>query len=210
VAKPARIDSAVNIKQIAAGLSQVLALARNGTVWAWCDNSQGQLGVGYADRNGALTASPVHPGGLTGITQVNAADLSSGAIRSDQMLTAWGMNVGDRLGLGTGGDYAPTPTIKNDLFGVSTAVVGSTAFAVATSVTVVPRVIVPSVLGGGNAPQILHDAGLVEGNIATTPDDRYCARLGQIKNQSPAAGTLVPFGSRVDVTIYVRPAQPCL
>jgi hypothetical protein len=148
--------------------------------------------------------------GLTGVTQVDAADFNSGAIRSDGLLLAWGANPGDRLGLGTGGSYVATPTIKPYLSGVTVAAVGTTAFAVAGSVTVVPRTVVPSVLGGVDAAQILHNAGLVEGNIVTTPDDRSCNRIGQIKAQSPAAGTLAVFGSRVDVTVYVRPAQPCL
>jgi alpha-tubulin suppressor-like RCC1 family protein len=208
VPKPTRLDQVTGITQIAAGDKHAVALAKDGTVWTWGGNEAGQLGQGDQDGPDHLTKSPIHLG-VTGITQVDAADNDSGAIRSDGMLVVWGWDKGDPLGLGSSHVDARLPTVKQGLFGVSTAVVGGTAFVVATSVTAVSIVSVPSLLGDVNAPQVLHDAGLVEGIVSTVPDDRYCNHLGEIVSQNPAAGAFVVFGSRVDVTVVGLPSQPC-
>jgi alpha-tubulin suppressor-like RCC1 family protein len=56
------------ITQISAGLNHVLALKSNGTVLAWGDNAQGELGTGST----ASVTGKVQVSGLTGVTQVSA------------------------------------------------------------------------------------------------------------------------------------------
>jgi alpha-tubulin suppressor-like RCC1 family protein len=56
------------ITQVSAGLNHVLALRSNGTVLAWGDNTEGELGTGStASVTGAVQVS-----GLAGVTQVSA------------------------------------------------------------------------------------------------------------------------------------------
>lgn len=56
------------ITQLSAGLTHVLALESNGTVLAWGDNTQGELGTG----NPAAVTGKVLVPGLGGVTQVSA------------------------------------------------------------------------------------------------------------------------------------------
>jgi len=87
------------INGIAAGGSSNYALARNGTVWAWGNNDNGQLG------NNSTVASPIPvqvlkaPGvPLTGVVQI-AAGLQHGlALLSNGEVWAWGYNGFYQLG----------------------------------------------------------------------------------------------------------------
>ena len=54
----------------------MVALKSNGTVLAWGDNSEGQLGIGST----AQVAGPVQVTGLTSATQVSAGRASGFAI----------------------------------------------------------------------------------------------------------------------------------
>jgi alpha-tubulin suppressor-like RCC1 family protein len=73
------------------------AVGSGGSLWAWGDNSYGQLG------NGTTTASssPILVPGLTGVTQVAAGGYYTLALRSDGSVWAWGLNSGGELGDGT-------------------------------------------------------------------------------------------------------------
>ncbi|ODA90867.1 hypothetical protein ATY41_08100 [Leifsonia xyli subsp. xyli] len=87
------------ITAIAAGGYHSLALASDGTVWAWGHNNDGELG------NGTTTASttPVQAQGLGGrtITAIAAGGYHSLALASDGTVWAWGHNNDGELGNGT-------------------------------------------------------------------------------------------------------------
>jgi len=76
--------------------AHTVALKTNGELWAWGNNSYGQLG------NGTLTSNllPAHIGGETW-TAVAARQDATVAVRSDGTLWAWGDNYEGRLGVGT-------------------------------------------------------------------------------------------------------------
>ena len=63
-----------------------------------------------------------------------------------------------------------------------------------------PRV--PSVIGQSQseAAQTLQAAGFVLGRVATVVDIT-CEYLGEVKSQSPAAGTFDPLGTSVSISI---------
>ena len=73
------------------------AVTSGGTIWAWGDNSYGQLG------NGSTSASdtPVQVPGLDGITQVAAGPYYVLALKSDGTVWAWGRNGDGSLGDGS-------------------------------------------------------------------------------------------------------------
>jgi uncharacterized repeat protein (TIGR01451 family)/fimbrial isopeptide formation D2 family protein len=91
----------------AAGRDFSLAVKSDGTVWAWGDNGEGQLGNGTSGGIALLPVQVVGPGGagfLTGVTAVAAgagySDRYSLAQRADGTVWAWGANGGGALGIG--------------------------------------------------------------------------------------------------------------
>jgi len=92
------LPAGVTITDIAAGYCHSLALASDGTVWAWGDNYYGQVGNGPYISNIPLQVSL--PNGET-ITNIAAGELFSLALASNGTVWAWGDNTGGELGNGT-------------------------------------------------------------------------------------------------------------
>jgi alpha-tubulin suppressor-like RCC1 family protein len=90
--------------QTMAGYHHSLAVKTDGTLWAWGNNSQGQLGLGDVTSR----SSPTQVGNLTtwSILPTTATQTvrHSAAIKSDGTLWLWGMNNYGQLGDGTATD----------------------------------------------------------------------------------------------------------
>ena len=82
------------ITSIAAGEDHTLAIADDSTVWAWGDNSHGELGDGI----GFAVASPVHVVGLSNVVSIGCGNMHSLAIKNDGTVWAWGWNISGQLG----------------------------------------------------------------------------------------------------------------
>lgn len=86
-----------------AGANHTVAVASDGTLWAWGSNSNGQVGQGSTTTT--TYSTPVQIGALT--TWSTAAQALSGgsdytfAIKTDGTLWAWGLNSSGQLGDGT-------------------------------------------------------------------------------------------------------------
>lgn len=89
-------DASANI-QIEAGENFTLVLKENGTVWAWGDNTYGQLGDGTLTQRGI----PKQVAGLENIIYINAGAASAFAVNRNGELYAWGDNRLGQLGDGT-------------------------------------------------------------------------------------------------------------
>ena len=114
---PQRVGT--DYKAIAVGPYHVLALKNDGTLWAWGDNSAGQLGgpstdlcnvaANYTTSFGpsACSLKPVLVG--SGYTAISAGVQHSLALKADGSLWAWGTNYWGYLGNGqtTGAISAP-------------------------------------------------------------------------------------------------------
>ena len=91
-----------NIASFDAGYAgHSLAVTTGGNVYAWGDNSYGQLGQGTSGSGSSTTAqNPVEvkgPGGvgyLTGVASVSAGNEWSVAVKTDGTVWAWGNNSG--------------------------------------------------------------------------------------------------------------------
>ena len=81
------------ISAVAAGNNHSLALKNDGTVYAWGNNGNGQLGIGTVDTNPHF--SPVQVPGLTGVVAIYAGNQSSFALKGDGSVWAWGSNNAD-------------------------------------------------------------------------------------------------------------------
>jgi alpha-tubulin suppressor-like RCC1 family protein len=90
---PIQVKGLNNVVSAAAGEYHSLALKSDGTIWAWGENYDGQLG------NGTTISSdiPVRVKELNGIVAVAAGDFHSIALKSDGTVWAWGENYDDSL-----------------------------------------------------------------------------------------------------------------
>ena len=108
--KPTPVAARFDAVDIAVGGGHVLALARDGTVWAWGDGRKGQLGVGglpvirfKTHDPGAMSfvPFPIPIPGLTDVVAISAGADHSMALLKDGTIRAWGGNKNAQLGDGT-------------------------------------------------------------------------------------------------------------
>jgi len=105
---PTRVQmpSGVTFVAVDAALARSVALASDGSVWAWGANASGQIGDGTTVKRSAPTRAQM-PDGVT-FTDVGAGASRTVALASDGSLWAWGYNLA-----GESGDYIDrvlTPT----------------------------------------------------------------------------------------------------
>src|SRR4051812_18666660 len=85
-----------NVVQVAGGRDHVLALKSDGSVWAWGENTYGQVGDGTkTNRN-----RPVHLTGLSNVVDVAAGAEFSLALLANGTVMSWGRGNAGQLGRG--------------------------------------------------------------------------------------------------------------
>src|SRR5688572_9331559 len=82
---------------VSAGYGLSVALAADGTVRTWGDDSWGGLGLGRS----LATVSPAAVAGLTNVAAVTAGANFSAALKSDGTVWTWGSNENGQLGDGS-------------------------------------------------------------------------------------------------------------
>ena len=83
---PRRVPGIQDVTAIACGSTHMLALRKDGTVWTWGRNRDGQLGLGDTERRGA----PAQVSGLAGVTRLYAdADMSAAQFENGAWMV-WG------------------------------------------------------------------------------------------------------------------------
>ncbi|NBD24942.1 RCC1 domain-containing protein [Paenibacillus glycinis] len=80
------------------GAFHTIALSSDGTVWAWGENWNGQLGNGSMDIG---SNAPVQVDGVTDAVDVAAGAAHNLALKSDGTVWAWGLNYAGQVGDGT-------------------------------------------------------------------------------------------------------------
>jgi len=194
-ANPVQVPGLTGVSQISAGTYRTFALTfAAGTVWAWGGNSEGELGDGTTTNR----YSPEQTG-LTGVSQIAAGDIVTAAVLSNGSVLTWGADSEGELGTSTRDDNPhPSPVLVRTLAGASLVAAGFEHVLVIAS----PAPRIPSVIGysQSDAAQVLQAAGYVLGRVAVVVD-LTCQYLGEVKTQTPAAGTLDPPGTAVNVTI---------
>jgi hypothetical protein len=89
------------IAAIAAGYMHTIALKEDGSLWAWGNNNNGQLGDGT--KTNKLEAVYI----MDDVAQVSAGEYYTMAIKNDGSLWAWGSNDAGQLGDGTVTIFVP-------------------------------------------------------------------------------------------------------
>jgi len=105
-----------NVVSVSSQGDHTLALKNDGTVWAWGENENGQLGDGTV---GANSPFPVQVSNLSGVIAISAGYSSNTALESDGSIWGWGYN-GDDSDIGAGGAATPTalPATVPNLTGI--------------------------------------------------------------------------------------------
>jgi len=121
-----QVAGLADVVAVAASGGSSYALKSDGTVWAWGDNTYGQLGDGTTVERD----TPVLVSGLSGITAIAAGGGHSMALNSGGAVWAWGDNGKGQLGDGTTTDrHSPVPL--SGFGGVVTAIACGYAHSVA-------------------------------------------------------------------------------
>jgi len=95
VLNPTQISNDSNWAFVSAGELYSLAIKKDGTLWAWGRNTDGQLGDGTTTQRN----TPVQIGTATDWVGVYAGYAHSIARKSDNSLWAWGRNTSGQLGI---------------------------------------------------------------------------------------------------------------
>ena len=96
-----------------------LALKGDGTVWAWGDNTNGQIGDGTGGTGSTPRLTPVQAVGLSGVVAIAGGGQHALAlVGSDLSVRAWGLNSSGQIGDGTTNTQRYTPTAVSGLFDV--------------------------------------------------------------------------------------------
>ncbi|GAB1822640.1 RCC1 domain-containing protein [Herbidospora sp. RD11066] len=113
---PQQVYGLPPIRTVAVGDKHLLAVAEDGTVWAWGDNTYRQLGDGTTTSR----PTPRMIAGLTDVRSVSAGYRYSLAVKTDGTVWAWGHNGFAELGDGTTVNR-PLPVRVTGISGVRTA-----------------------------------------------------------------------------------------
>ena len=109
VTTPRELPDMKEIVDIAAGDVHCLALKKDGTVWAWGDNSLGQLGQGSLENY----IKPVQVTELTDIVSITAGFNHNLAVDRQGQAWVWGDNSKGQCGLANGGVISKPVALTN-------------------------------------------------------------------------------------------------
>jgi alpha-tubulin suppressor-like RCC1 family protein len=136
VETPTMLELPGKIRQAAIGNATAYALLEDGTIVAWGENAEGQLGNGPMGGSVALgtypkpSSRPVKVTGLSDVVQVEAGNRHAVALREDGSVYAWGQRehgeIGDGKPTGLRAVSAAGPVRVPGLEGIARIAVGPT------------------------------------------------------------------------------------
>lgn len=113
---PLPVEGLTGVSAISAGRTHALALLGNGSVQAWGNDAEGELGNGVIEPQ---ANAPVAVEALTGVTEISAGDQDSVALKASGGLVAWGSNTAGNLGVGTIGGSSDVPVTVHNIAGAA-------------------------------------------------------------------------------------------
>jgi len=94
------------IIEISAGVSHSVAVKMDGTLWAWGDNTYGQLGINLTERKTlpVQVRGVMNNGFLSGVVGASAGENHTLALLNNGTVYSWGRNSHGQLGNGSSGE----------------------------------------------------------------------------------------------------------
>jgi alpha-tubulin suppressor-like RCC1 family protein len=183
---PVPVEGLSGVVAVSAGDGHSLALLSNGTVMAWGENTDGQLGNGVRS---SFSDVPVAVAGLSGVVAVAAGNEDSYAVLASGALMAWGNNNYGELGVGKCCDVFDSPVAVKGISGVvKVASAGTHTVALLSSGTVMTWGYGAAGNGSNNANYVpVAVPGLADVRAVTAGDVFDLALL--------SSGTVVGWGS---------------
>lgn len=105
----------IQYKNVAVGDKFAVAVDSTGSIWAWGENSKGQLGSG--DYDNRLSVNRINAVYYNGFTQIAAGDNHVIALDDLGILYAWGDNTYGQLGLSKSIKNVNNPTVISPISG---------------------------------------------------------------------------------------------
>ena len=194
---PVEAEGLSGVRSIAAGRTHDLALLAGGTVMAWGNDSEGELG------NGAIEPQldkPTLVSGLEHVTAISAGDQDSVALLESGALMSWGMNNAGSLGIGVTGEAGDVPVQVHGLSqvkGVSAG--GSHMLALGEALPSVTAISPQSgpTAGGGTVTI----TGLNLGAASAVRFGATAATTFTVESPTSITATAPAAGGTVDVTV---------
>ena len=190
---PAAVPGITGATAVSTGVNDTVVLTGSaGVLWGWGRNDRGESGDGTQTPHFSPEQS-----GPTGLAKITMGAFSVLAITFSGQLLVWGYNVYGQLGYGTSG-FIQAPTPITVLAGVTQiAAENEDSLVIASPAPRIPSVIS---LDPAGAASVLEAAGFHLGRVAQVVDIT-CQYLGEVKTQTPAAGTIAQPGTSVNVTV---------
>lgn len=116
---PVQVSAISSVTQVACGSKHSVALKTDGSVWAWGNNFDYQLG----DGTQVAQSVPKQVAGVSGATQIAASENTTLALLSAGTVMGWGATERGQVGVGqlpsNQNQYYKTPTAVSALSGVT-------------------------------------------------------------------------------------------
>ena len=136
---PMQVGSDADWRAVSAGWNYVLAIKMDGSMWAWGEDTFGQLGLGTIVLPNTLDirwrTTPARVGSSNDWSLAVAGDHQALALKTDGTLWAWGYNGADALGDGTSTSTGTPFEVGTDRDWATAAAGNSTSFAIKTDGT---------------------------------------------------------------------------
>ncbi len=113
---PLPVEGLSGVSAIAAGRTHALALLSGGTLAAWGNDAEGELGNGAIEP---LAQTPVPVSAIGGVTAITAGDQESAALLGSGAIEAWGSNTSGTLGIGADGSPSDVPVEVHSIGGAA-------------------------------------------------------------------------------------------
>ncbi len=119
---PVQASGLTNMTAIACGYRHSIAIRSDGTVWAWGDNSYGQLG---RDTGGLASSTPAQVMSISDVAAIAGGEYHTIAAKSDGTVWTWGLNDNGQLGIGPSPPQSDDAVQVTGLSGVVAVAAGS-------------------------------------------------------------------------------------